>query len=233
MSAVIEERVHPAGDEVVRGESLRCVYHRGSEEVVAIDGVSVAVHSGELVALVGPSGSGKTTLLNLIAGWEEPEAGQLRWRGGTEDHAALPWSELAIVPQGLGVLDELTVIENVRLPLRVGPGSAKERQDVLGLLGLTEFVDRHPDELSLGQRQRVAIARALILAPRLLLADEPTGHQDAEWTPGVVEALHSACKQLGTAALVATHDPEVLEHVDRTIELRDGRLVTSGVYEHP
>ncbi|HWC14330.1 MAG TPA: ATP-binding cassette domain-containing protein [Actinomycetota bacterium] len=202
-------------------------YRRGPEVVHALTAATMAVSPGELIALVGPSGSGKTTLLNLLCGWEEPDAGRFVWRG---DHvprtAELTWHEIAIVPQALGLIEELTIAENVELPDRL-------RRDVAGLptdeaalieeLGLASLVDRVPSEVSLGEQQRAAIARALVVSPSLLLADEPTGHQDAVWALRVMRTLRRACRE-GTSCVVATHNAEVLRYVDRVVQIEDGRL---------
>lgn len=203
-------------------------YARGPENVHALVGASLTIAPGELLALVGPSGSGKTTLLNLVCGWEEPDTGTFVWRGAEETSPAdLAWDQIAIVPQSLGLLEELTVRENVELPIRLGTGveaGPSERIDpLISDLGLAELKDRLPAEISLGEQQRTALARALITSPALLLADEPTGHQDSVWARGVMRTLRSACSE-GTACLVATHNPEVLRYVDRILGIRDGHL---------
>jgi ABC-type lipoprotein export system ATPase subunit len=159
-------------------------YRRGAERVHAVAGVDLALFPGELVALVGPSGSGKSSLLGLLAGWEPPDAGELAWTPAAAGGAP-GWSELATVPQALGLLEDLTVRENVALPvrLRLGRRRATEgrTEELLGLFGLAELADRSPSETSLGQQQRAAVARALVLTPQLVLADEPSAHQDAAW----------------------------------------------------
>lgn len=203
-------------------------YARGPENVHALVGASLTIAPGELLALVGPSGSGKTTLLNLVCGWEEPDTGAFVWRGTEEtDPSTLSWDQIAIVPQSLGLLEELTVRENVELPIRLGPGVGTEPSEridsLISDLGLAELKDRLPAEISLGEQQRTALARALITSPALLLADEPTGHQDSVWARGVMRTLRSACIE-GTACLVATHNPEVLRYVDRILGIRDGHL---------
>jgi putative ABC transport system ATP-binding protein len=199
-------------------------YRRGSETVHALEAASIRVGSGELVALVGPSGSGKTTLLNLVCGWETPDAGALRW-GPMVEGRAERWSDLAIVPQALGLVEELTVRENAALPLRFP--AVREPADVdqvLERLGLTELAHRPSTGTSLGEQQRTAIARALVARPRLLVADEPTAHQNAAWARTVLGELRSVCTD-GGAVLVATHDRELLGAMDRVITLHDGRVV--------
>ena len=191
-------------------------------DVHALDGVSLSVEPGELVALIGPSGSGKTTLLNLVAGWERADAGAVRWGA---PHRG--WAHLAVVPQAASLLPDLSLLENVTLPLRVS--AARTDPDAprrcLDALGLAELADRLPEELSHGEQERGALARALVLEPDLLVADEPTAHLDGETTRRVLRVLRDATRA-GTACLVATHDPEVLDAVDRAVRLRDGRLTT-------
>ena len=204
-------------------------YRRGAERVHALRRVSLTLRAGELVALVGPSGSGKSSLLGVLAGWEAPDRGELTWSPALgAAGAGLPWSALALVPQALGLVDDLTVRENVALPVRLRPrrsrASAGRTDELLGLFGLDGLADRVPAETSLGQQQRAAVARALVLAPQLVLADEPSAHQDAAWVADVFAALHRATAERGAACLVATHDPEALRFADRVLSLVDGTL---------
>jgi ABC-type lipoprotein export system ATPase subunit len=212
-------------DPLLEARGLDKTYRRGSERVHALRGVDLALYPGELVALVGPSGSGKSSLLGVLAGWEPPDAGQLAW---ARQRSAPPWSQLATVPQALGLLEDLTVRENVALPvrLRLGPSRSREgrTEELLGLFGLAELADRSPSETSLGQQQRAAVARALVLSPQLVLADEPSAHQDAAWVHDVFAALRQVVHDRGAACLVATHDPDALRFADRILDLVDGRL---------
>jgi putative ABC transport system ATP-binding protein len=195
-------------------------YRRGTEVVRALDGVTLELHAGELVALTGPSGSGKTSLLHVLVGWEQPDGGSVRW--AFPDGAR--WQDLAVLPQRLGLMEEVTIRENVTLPVRLAPGRSSEpAEPLLAELGLADLADRLPAEVSLGEQQRAALARALVLRPRVLLADEPTGHQDEGWTRAVVSALRERCAA-GMAVLAASHDPQVLEAVDRVLVMDDGRL---------
>jgi ABC-type lipoprotein export system ATPase subunit len=201
-------------------------YRRGAERVHAVAGVDLALYPGELVALVGPSGSGKSSLLGLLAGWEPPDAGELTWAPAAG--GAPGWSELATVPQALGLLEDLTVRENVALPVRLRLGRRRagegRTEELLGLFGLAELADRSPSETSLGQQQRAAVARALVLTPQLVLADEPSAHQDAAWVHDVFAALRQVVHDRGAACLVATHDPDALQFADRVLHLADGEL---------
>jgi ABC-type lipoprotein export system ATPase subunit len=200
--------------------------------VHALAGVSFELSTGEVVALLGPSGSGKITLLNVICVWERPDAGEIRWFGDGADPIPAerrPWQDLAILPQDLGLLPELSVLENVELPLLLSGGlDAEGRATTLNLLdefGLRLYSQREPSELSLGE-QRLALARAMVLRPRLVLADEPTAHQDEGWARKVFRSFRDAAAH-GTTSLVATHSEEFLQLVDRVLRIRDG-IVDAG-----
>jgi ABC-type lipoprotein export system ATPase subunit len=228
-----------------RGESLLVAsgivrrFLRGSEPVIALDGVDIELFRGEIVALVGRSGSGKTTLLNVLCGWEIPDVGTVSWHGRSSaigkssqngDSVALAdveWEGLSLVPQAPGLIEDLTVAENVGLPCRLRNDSAESTleavAEVLEALGLTELTDRYPDEVSLGEQQRTSVARALVLRPDLLLADEPTAHQDARSMGRVLQAVRVLVDS-GRSCIVASHNPEVLDAADRVVEMRDGRL---------
>lgn len=206
-------------------------YRRGPEVVEAVADVSLSLAEGELVALVGPSGSGKTTLLNLLAGWEEPDDGTVVWDDlPTSVAGGLSWTDVAMLPQRHGLAEELTVAQNVALPL-VLAGRDAELDGVdalLAELGLAAFADRTPSETSLGEQQRTALARALSARPRLLLTDEPTGHQDEAWVEVVLALLRRACAA-GTTVVMATHDTDLLESADRVLRMSDGRLADDPV----
>jgi putative ABC transport system ATP-binding protein len=204
---------------------VRKSFRRGSERVRALDGASLEARAGELLGLVGPSGSGKTTLLNVVAGWERPDGGTIEWRSRAADVRELRWRSVAMVPQDLALLEELPVGENVSLPMRLDPSlrPAVPVDELLASLGLEDLVERMPSELSLGEQQRVAIARALVAGPALLLADEPTAHQDEASTKRVLSAIRAAV-DAGMAALVSTHSPEVIDALDRVLVIRDGRI---------
>lgn len=213
---------------VVIGRDLVKTYRRGDEQVHALREVRLDLYSGELVALVGPSGSGKSTLLNVLCGWEHVDTGTLAWSGGLSGRApeTFTWSELALVPQALGLLDDLTVRENVLMPARL-TGQLRDQteraDELMELVGITHLAGRYPKQTSLGEQQRCAVVRALLLRPRLLLADEPTAHQDAHWT----EVIFTAMRELmsaGSVGLVATHNPETWDYADRILTMHDGEL---------
>jgi len=214
------------GDATVSVHELSKVFHHhGGESVHALEGVSFDARPGELVGLVGRSGSGKTTLLNVIAGWERPSAGEVRWSEPV-DVASPAWSTVAIVPQKLGLMEELTIEENIAYPARLS-ATLDERSDdieeLIGVLGIGALRSRYPREASVGEQQRTAIARALAVPTTVLLADEPTAHQDTASAERVFAALRRAA-HAATAVVVATHNPEVIRHLDRVLVMTDGRL---------
>jgi len=220
-------RAHLPEGRLLEVRDVHKSYRRGPEEVHALRGIDLVLDAGEIVALVGPSGSGKTTLLNVLCGWEDPERGDVVWGdGSTRPLANRDWADIAILPQSLGLIQELSVRENVELPARLASDGQDRSKRIDGLLkgfGLDSMVDREPSEVSLGEQQRTALARALVLRPRLLLADEPTGHQDENWGRGIFRALRLAAQE-GTCCLVATHNPEAMKWVDRVVAIRDGGL---------
>lgn len=203
---------------VVRLDGVTRRYRRGREVVTAVDDVTLELAAGSMTALVGPSGSGKTTLLNLIVGGDDPDAGVVTGTPATPD-----WSLLAIVPQTLGLLPELTMGENVGLPLRLGADGASDVGEVMELLGIDTLADRPPEEASLGEQQRAAVARAIITSPALLVADEPTSHQDEANAQRVIEAL-ATLSSSGSCVFLATHDQRTLDRCGRVIHISDGAL---------
>jgi putative ABC transport system ATP-binding protein len=194
----------------------------GMQRVLA--GVDLTVGRGEIVAVAGRSGSGKTTLLTLVAGMEQPDAGSIALFGDEVRPDEHPWSDVAILPQSLGMLDELTVIENITLPLRLTdvPG-ADGALDLMSRLGVDQLADRFPSEVSLGEQQRAALARAAIVRPRLLLADEPISHQNQAWAEAMMVVL-GGLAATGTTCLLATHNEIAFDAAHRVLELHTGHL---------
>ena len=197
--------------------AVRKAYVTPAGSSTVLDGVDLTVAAGEVVAIAGRSGSGKTTLLAVITGWAAPDDGTVTPVGGR-------WHELAILPQSLGLLDELTIAENVTLPLRLAPElDAEDPEDLLAELGIGHLADRQPGEVSLGEQQRAALARAAVVRPRLLVADEPISHQNREWAERMMLLLRRLAAG-GTACVLATHDELAFQHADRVLRLRGGRL---------
>jgi putative ABC transport system ATP-binding protein len=213
---------------VVRGRGLSKTYRRNAEEVHALREVSLDLHPGELVALVGPSGSGKSTLLNVLCGWEQPDDGSLQWTPALAGRppAALGWAELALVPQALGLLEDLTVAENILLPARLTGqlrAQTPRARELMDAFGVGHLAGRYPRHTSLGEQQRCCAARALLLRPTLLLADEPTAHQDAAWTDVLFTRFRDLLRA-GSSCLIATHNPETWGYADRVLAMHDGEL---------
>jgi ABC-type lipoprotein export system ATPase subunit len=209
---------------VVALRAIEKSFATGGETRRVLAGADLSVRAGEIVALAGRSGSGKTTSLTIVAGWEAPDAGTVTVLDEAVPPAARRWHELAILPQSLGLLDELTVGENVALPLRLGRlPDAQDPMEVMARLGVDHLAARYPREVSLGEQQRSALARAAVVRPRVLLADEPTMHQNRGWAESLMVVLADLAGS-GTACVLATHDAVALQAADRVLEVREGRL---------
>src|SRR5947209_3806572 len=205
----------------------------GRERIDILKGISFQIMSGEFVSIVGPSGSGKSTLLGIIAGLDNPTTGQVLIDGvditrmSEGKLAAVRNSEIGMVFQAFNLIPTLTAQENVEVPLYVGKhkGSPSARaQELLALVGLTHRLDHRPNQLSGGEQQRVAIARALATDPAFVIADEPTGNLDARNGENVLELIAQLRTQTGKTFIIATHDPVVASHADRTIRIVDGKI---------
>lgn len=213
---------------------LRRSFGSGARTVHALRGVSFEVRRGELTALKGRSGSGKTTLMNLVGGLDSPTGGTVELDGtdltGLDESGrlALRRDRIGFVFQSFGLIPVLTAAENVGVPMRMRGVPAKQREErvrtLLALVGLADHAGQRPGELSGGQQQRVAVARALANEPALIIADEPTGQLDSETGRSIMRLLRAVVRSEGITALVATHDPELMELADRVVELRDGRI---------
>ena len=204
---------------VVRLLGVSKSFRRGGADIVVLNQLHIEIDRGEVVIVRGRSGSGKTTLLNILAGWQEPDAGEVSW--DVEDPGS--WDEVAVVPQSLGLLPELTLGENIGLPGRLADSETDVAQ-IASRLEIPHLLDRPVDGASLGEQQRTAIGRALIRRPSLLLADEPSSHQDLERLHLVWRLINEASAQ-GTAVIAATHDPDAFSYSDRILDLREGPLV--------
>jgi putative ABC transport system ATP-binding protein len=212
------------------------------EEVRAIDGVSLRVEPGELVALTGPSGSGKSTLLLLIGGLIAPDAGVVRFDGrdlsrlGEQGRATYLQRDVGFIYQSFPLLPRVKVVENAAVKLMLGGTGMREAQALvtpwLRRVGLGDRLAHTPEQLSGGERQRVAIARALAGEPKLILADEPTGNLDSKRSREIVSLLRSVAHERDALVLLVTHDVEAAEMADRTCSLRDGRLDGTASTRH-
>ena len=200
-------------------ENVGKSFLRGETEVVVLNDLAARVEPGEVVIIRGRSGSGKTTLLNLLAGWQTPDRGSVNWSIGSPER----WENVAVVPQSLGLLPELTLGENIGLPGRLADDD-DDIHEIAEKLEIGHLLDRPTTGASLGEQQRAAIARALIRRPALLLADEPSSHQDLERLH-LVWRLISETAAAGTAVIAATHDPDGFTYADRILDLQEGKLV--------
>lgn len=217
---------------------LECVsksYTTGSFTQVALDEVSLAFRDNEFVSILGPSGSGKTTMLNVIGGLDHFDSGDLVIDGiSTKEFKDRDWdayrnNRIGFVFQSYNLIPHQTILANVELALTlsgVSPAERRERaREALEDVGLGEHVDKKPSQLSGGQMQRVAIARALVNDPALILADEPTGNLDSATSEMVMQTF-SKLRDEGKTIVLITHDPEVCDWGDRTVHIRDGKLLT-------
>jgi len=205
----------------------------GGEPVRAVDGVSLEVQPGEMVALYGPSGSGKTTLLLMVATLLAPTSGAVLIGGrdvsslSEKEASHFRLSELGFIRQNFDLLPGVTAIDNAVLKLLKSMrwrDAHREIAPLLERLGLGERLAHRAEMLSMGERQRVMIARALSTGPRLLLADEPTGSLDTQRGREVLELLRGLCRERGVAIVLVSHDPVAAQYADRVYALRDGRL---------
>jgi lipoprotein-releasing system ATP-binding protein len=216
----------------IRG--LQRTYVTQAGKLPVLKGVDLDVRPGEIVGLIGPSGSGKSSLLHAAGLLEHPDGGRISIEGrdcsdlADRERTRVRLGTIGFVYQFHHLLPEFTALDNVALPQMIAGRSkkaARERaQQLLGELGLAERWDHQPAQLSGGEQQRVAIARALANAPRLLLADEPTGNLDPTTSAAVFENLYALARKTGVAALVATHNLELARHMDRIVALKDGHL---------
>jgi len=218
---------------VLQAEALSRVFPSPSGDVVAVRDAELSVRAGELVVLAGRSGAGKTTLLTMLGGLDRPTSGRVLVDGAdladaSTDVAALRGARIASIFQTSGLIPVLSAAENVEVPLRIRRVAPAERDrrvaDALRDVGLAEHARQRPGELSGGQQQRVGIARALVMAPGILLADEPTAQLDSETGAQIMELIARLVHENGTAAIVATHDAAMAARADRVLELHDGVL---------
>jgi lipoprotein-releasing system ATP-binding protein len=221
-------------DPVLSVRGLTRTYATGSGGLTVLRGVDLDVFPGEVVGLIGPSGSGKSSLLHAAGLLERPTEGSIAIDGedvgGLDERARtkLRLFKIGFVYQFHHLLPEFDARDNVALPMRIaGVGEAEARrraEETLTSLGLGERLTHQPAQMSGGEQQRVAIARALGNAPRLLLADEPTGNLDPTTSQAVFDDLRARVKATGVAALIATHNMELAGHMDRVFALKDGHL---------
>lgn len=220
---------------IVVVEGLTKDYVTPAHTVAALKGVDLTVERGRLVAVRGRSGSGKTTLLNMIGGLDRPTAGRVLVAGAEVtrmeevDIVHLRRDKLGFIFQAFGLIPILTAAENVEIPLRLAETGVAERRErvrnLLELVGLGDRAHHRPHELSGGEQQRVAIARSLANRPQLLLADEPTGQLDSRTGRSIMNLILTLVRSEQVSAVVATHDPAIIDLADRVVDLLDGQIV--------
>lgn len=219
--------------EIIRLEDICRIYRVGSQEVRALDGVSLSVYKNEYVAIMGPSGSGKSTLMNILGCLDSPDSGRYILNGtdvsemDDGEMADVRNREIGFVFQSFNLLPRYNALENVALPMVYAGVPAGERRvkaaQALRSVGLEDRMDHRPNELSGGQRQRVALARALINSPSIILADEPTGNLDTHTSVEIMR-LFDEIYRGGNTVIVVTHEEDIAAYAHRVIRLRDGRV---------
>jgi putative ABC transport system ATP-binding protein len=234
---------------LIECENLVKIYHIGLEngqsdaslEVQALQGLDLVIKKGEMIGIVGASGSGKSTLLNILGGLDRPTGGRAivngKDLGRLSQHNLDKYrrQEVGFVWQygARNLIPYLTAIENITLPMtlsgKVGKKPRQKAVELLGLVGLTERMEHHLEELSGGEQQRVAVAIALSNDPSLLLADEPTGELDTNTAQTIYDLFRDLNKKLGLTIVIVSHDPGIARHVDRVVAVRDGRLASETV----
>ncbi len=223
---------------MIRTANLRKVFTTEEVETTALNDVNFEMKQGEFVSIMGPSGCGKSTLLNLLGLLDSPSGGEYRFmdhevgRLSERDRAQFRKGNIGFVFQSFNLIDELTVAENIELPLLyLKTPSAKRKQAVQEVMEHMQLVPRKnhfPQQLSGGQQQRVAVARAIVARPKLILADEPTGNLDSRHGDEVMRLL-TELNGAGTSILMVTHSPTYAEYAHRTIHLFDGKIVTENI----
>jgi putative ABC transport system ATP-binding protein len=225
---------------LIEVKDLMKVYGAENAEVRALDGVNASVHQGEFVAIMGPSGSGKSTLMNILGCLDRPTSGAYILDGhdvsdlSKNELAAVRNQKIGFVFQSFNLLPRLSALSNVMLPMLYNDAedlshADREERAVAALesVGLGDRLQHHPNQLSGGQQQRVAIARALVNRPPLILADEPTGNLDSKSSVEIMDLLHDLHAQ-GATIVMVTHEPDIAQHAQRVICVKDGRVISEG-----
>lgn len=225
---------------MIEMHNLTKVYRTANVETTALNHINTEIAEGEFIAIMGPSGCGKSTLLNIMGMLDSPTSGKYAFAG--EDVAGYAERQLAdirkrnigFIFQSFNLVDELTVAENVMLPLLYQKVAAKEREErvqtVLERINIAHRGDHRPQQLSGGQQQRVAVARAVVTNPKLILADEPTGNLDSVNGEEVLELLNQLNKD-GTTIIMVTHDQSHADHASRVVHMLDGRILAENVVD--
>jgi len=226
---------------LLKARHLQKTYRTGEVETYALRGVDLDLFSGEFTTIAGPSGSGKSTLLHLLGGLDHPSKGEVWLESeridtlSTAQLAALRLAHFGFVFQAYNLIPVLTALENAAFVLELQGVGRREREkramEALEVLGIAELKGRRPNQLSGGQQQRVAVARALAANPKLILADEPTANLDSKTGGALIEHMQRLNREEGVTFLFSTHDPRLLAHVRRTVEMEDGRVVKDSALQ--
>lgn len=222
-------------DAIIQVSGLEKTYRVGEVEVQALRGVDLHVQRGEFIAIIGPSGSGKSTLFNILGGLAPPTAGDVMIDGVNLRHLSengrteLRQKKIGFVFQKYNLLPTLTARDNIAIAQTLAGVTSRPSNfdELLQLLGIKNRLDHKPRALSGGEQQRVAIARALVNQPAILLADEPTGNLDTANSDAVLNILTDLNKRTGQTILMITHNPDAAAYADRTVAMRDGKIVTA------
>ena len=227
--------------ELIRVRDLVKKYRMGDMEVPALCGVTLAIGTGEFVAVMGSSGSGKSTFMNILGCLDRPTSGKYFLDGDevgaltTDQWADIRNQRIGFVFQGFNLLARTTALENVELPMMYSGCSGRQRHqravEVLGLVGLDERLNHTTNQLSGGQQQRVAIARALVNRPSLILADEPTGNLDSATSAEIMRLFQRLNRDQGITIVLVTHEVDIAEYAKRQIHFKDGLVVSDQMTE--
>ena len=223
---------------MIRTNNLKKIYRTEEVETTALDNVNIEINEGEFVSIMGPSGCGKSTLMNILGMLDNPTEGEYNFLGtevskySERQRAAMRKNNIGFVFQSFNLIDELTIYENIELPLLYLKTSVSERKKKVGaVLERMQIMHRRnhfPQQLSGGQQQRVAVARALVSNPKIILADEPTGNLDSSHGDEVMKML-TELNETGTTIIMVTHSPAYAEYGNRVVHLFDGHIVTENM----
>lgn len=226
---------------IISAKNINKIYNTNKISFQALHSINLDVNEGDFLTLVGPSGSGKSTLLNLLGGLDKPTSGSI-YLGGEElsnlkrgQLAKIRRQQIGFIFQSFNLVPVLTAYENIELPLILQKVSHKDRRkrinEALDIVELSRVAKNKPTEMSGGQQQRVAIARALVANPKIILADEPTANLDSKNSYSILELMKNINKTTGTTFIFSTHDPKIMEYATRTVQMKDGHILSDELIQ--